>query len=141
LDRFGCNIDILKADTRGEFVRGWAYVAADELGKVVDYSGDLLGGETVEEGMQEVRKMAHDFICDFRQARVIHKGRVIGEVVESVIIDDAFAEALGLTNKRRGWWIGMQVHDESVRKRIRSGELRQFSVGGRGQRTPRAKAA
>jgi hypothetical protein len=141
LDRFGCNIDIMKSDNRGEFVRGWAYVAADEMGKVVDYSGDLLGGPTVEEGMQEVRKMAHEFICDFRQARVIHKGRVIGEVVESVIIDDALAEVLGITNKRRGWWIGMQVHDKAVQKRIRSNELRQFSIGGKGQRTPLKVAA
>jgi hypothetical protein len=134
LDRFGCNIDILKADTRGEFVRGWAYVVADENGKVVDYSGDMLGGPTVAEGMVEVRKMAHDFIDGVRGCKVIHKGRNVGEIVESVVIDDAMAETLGITNKRRGWWIGMRVDDPEVQKRIRSNELKQFSVGGKGQR-------
>jgi hypothetical protein len=141
VDRYGCNIDIMKADGRGEFVRGWAYVVADEGGQVVDYSGDVLGGLTVEEGISEIKKMAHEFICDFRQARVIHKGKVIGEVTESVVIDDAFAEALGVTSKRRGWWIGMQVHDAEVQKRVRSGELKQFSIGGKGQRTPIARMA
>lgn len=131
---FRGTVDILKADERGRFIRGWAYVAADENGRVVDYSGDILGGLTVSEGMQEVRKMAHDFIVDFRTARLVHKGKAIGEVVESVVIDDAFADALGAVTKRRGWWIGMRVDDETVQKRIRSGELKQFSIGGRGHR-------
>lgn len=141
MDRFGCNIDIEKADSRGSYIRGWAYVAADETGKVVDYGGDVLGGLSVEEGMAEVRKMAHEFIGEARVAKVVHKGRQIGEVMESVIIDDAMAEALGITNKRRGWYIGMRVDDENVRKRIRSGELKQFSIGGRGQRVPLKEAA
>lgn len=138
---FGCNIDILKADARGQFVRGWAYVVADEAGQVVDYSGDVLGGLTVDEGLTEVRKMAHEFICDFRTARMVHKGKCIGEVVESVVIDEPLAEALGITTKRRGWWIGMRIDDVGVQKRIRSGELKQFSVGGRGKRVPLQEAA
>lgn len=139
--KFGCNIDIIKADGRGEFVRGWAYVVADEAGQVVDYSGDVLGGLTVEEGMAEVRKMAHAFVCDFRTARVVHKGKAVGEVVESIVIDDLVAEKLGITTKRRGWWIGMRIDDAEVQKRVRCGELKQFSIGGKGQRTPLAEAA
>jgi hypothetical protein len=135
LDRFGTNIDIIKSDGRGQFIRGWAYVAADEAGQVVDYSGDVLGGLTVEEGMAEVKKMAHAFVCDFRTARLVHKGKAIGEVVESVVIDDEIAKVLGITTKRRGWFIGMRIDDEAVQKSVRDGVLRQFSIGGRGKRT------
>lgn len=131
---FRGNIDILKADSRGQFIRGWAYVVADEGGQVVDYSGDVMGGLTIDEGMQEIRKSAHDFISDFRTARVHHGGKAVGEIVESVIIDDAFADAVGAVTKRRGWWIGMRVDDEAIQKRIRSGDLKQFSIGGRGKR-------
>lgn len=138
---FGVNIDFVKADSRGSYVRGWAYVASDEAGQVVDYSGDVIGGLTVTEAMDEVRKMAHDFITDHRVAKMLHKGKQIGEFVESVIIDDAFAKALGASTKRRGWWVGMRVDDEDVRKMVRDGKLRQFSIGGRGVRVPIKEAA
>jgi hypothetical protein len=64
----------------------------------------------------------------------MHSGKQVGEVVESVLIDDEFAKALGVQDSRRGWWIGMAINDESVRKRVRSGELKAFSIGGRGRR-------
>lgn len=135
------NIDFVKSDSRGKYVRGWAYVASDEHGQVVDYSGDVLGGETVEEAMTEVRKMAHEFITDHRVAKMMHKSKQVGEFVESVIIDDEFAKAIGATTKRRGWWVGMRVDDEDVRKKVRDGKLKQFSIGGRGQRHKLKEAA
>jgi hypothetical protein len=138
---FGVNIDFVKSDSRGGFVRGWAYVASDEDGQVVDYSGDIIGGLTVDEAMTEVRKMAHEFIISHRVAKVLHNGSQIGEFVESVIIDDEFAKAIGASTKRRGWWVGMRVDDEAVRKQVRDGKLRQFSIGGRGVRVPVKEAA
>lgn len=133
---FGVNIDFVKSDARGSYVRGWAYVASDANGQVVDYSGDVIGGLTVEEAMAEVRKMSHEFITDHRVAKVLHKGQQVGEFVESVVIDDEFAKAIGATTKLRGWWVGMRVDDEEVRKMVRDGKLKQFSIGGRGRRYP-----
>ena len=133
---FHVNIDFAKSDSRGSYVRGWAYVAADEDGQVVDYSGDVVGGLTVDEAMTEVRKMAHEFIVSHRVAKVLHKGTQIGEFVESVIVDDEFASALGAVTKRRGWWVGLRIDDEEVRKKVRDGKLRHFSIGGRGVRVP-----
>lgn len=124
----GITFEFEKADTTGRFVRGWASVSTDGGKAITDHQGDIV---TVD----ELRKAAHQFVCDARVAKAMHSGKAVGEVVESVIIDDAFAKALGATETKRGWWIGMVINDESVQKRVRSGEFRAFSIGGRGRRT------
>jgi hypothetical protein len=116
-----------KADSGGRFVRGWASVASVDGKPVEDWQGDVIA-------MEELRKAAHRFVTEARVAKAMHKGAQVGEVVESVIIDDAFAKALGIADNRRGWWIGMQINDEKVQKRVASGELKAFSIGGRGKR-------
>jgi hypothetical protein len=129
---FGISFSFEKADTAGRFVRGWASVASVNGKPVTDHQGDVVS-------IDELRKAAHRFVCDARVAKAMHSGSPVGEVVESVIVDDAFAKALGSTDTRRGWWIGMQINDEAVQKRVRSGELRAFSIGGRGRRTSMEK--
>ena len=116
-----------KADSGGRFVRGFASVAAVDGKPVMDWQGDVIA-------MDELRKAAHQFVTEVRVAKAMHKGAKVGDVVESVIIDDAFAKALGVADTRRGWWIGMQINDEQVQKRVASGELKAFSIGGRGKR-------
>ena len=128
----GISFEFQKADATGRFVRGWASVASKDGAAITDHQGDIIS-------VEELRKAAHKFVCDARVAKAMHTGKPVGEVVESVIIDDEFAKAVGLTATRRGGWIGMEIHDESVRKRVRSGELKAFSIGGRGRRTPVAK--
>lgn len=125
----GVRFDFEKADATGRFVRGWASVAVEDGVPVTDHQGDIV---TVE----ELRKAAHKFICDHRVAKAMHAGSAVGEVVESVIIDDAFAKAVGMADGKRGWWIGMEIHDPQIQQQIRKGVLRAFSIGGRGRRTP-----
>lgn len=118
-----------KADTEGRYVRGWASVAQVDGVPVEDWQGDVID-------MEELRKAAHRFICDARVAKAMHRGEAVGEIVESVLVDDEFVKAMGATTPNRGWWIGMEIKSEAVRKRVRSGEFRSFSIGGRGTRTP-----
>ena len=125
--RFGITFDFTKADIDGHYVRGWASVT-EVSGKVVtDVQGDRIE-------MAELRKAAHQFITDARVAKAMHDGSQVGEVVESVVVDDDFVKAMGASTPQRGWWIGMQIKDEAIRKRVRSGELRAFSIGGKGKR-------
>lgn len=124
---FGITFAFEKADDTGRFVRGWASVATVDGKPVEDWQGDVIT-------MDELRKAAHGYITNARVAKAMHQGAQVGEVVESVIIDDAFAKAVGMADGRRGWWIGMQVHDEAVQKRVREGELKAFSIGGKGKR-------
>lgn len=111
----------------GKYVRGWASVVSMDGEPVEDFDGDRIE-------MAELRKAAHAFVKDHRVAKAMHKGTSVGEVVESVIIDDEFARAVGVDDTRRGWWIGMEITDEAVRKRVRDGELKAFSIGGQGKR-------
>lgn len=125
--QFAVQFEFEKADATGRFVRGWASVIEKDGKPVEDFQGDVIE-------MAELRKAAHRFVTDARVAKAMHKGEKVGEVVESVLIDDAFAKAVGMTDTRRGWWIGMEVLNKGIRERVRKGELRAFSIGGRGRR-------
>lgn len=123
----GIAFEFEKSDATGSFVRGWASVVSKNGEPIIDAQGDLID-------IEDLRKAAHAFVGNARAAKAMHSGAPIGEIVESVIIDDDVARALGVSDGRRGWWIGMQVNDAEVRKRVVSGELRSFSIGGRGKR-------
>ena len=116
-----------KTSATGEYVSGWFSVIEVDGERYFDWHDDSAD-------MAVLKKAAHKFITNVRSAKLLHKGKAIGDVVESVLIDDDFAAAHGITHSKRGWWGTMQVHDEDVRKRVRSGELRSFSIGGRAQR-------
>lgn len=120
-----------KADSRGKYVRGFAYLTKDKSGaEVRDFSGQFI------DDIDVLREAAHDFM-EHRVAKSMHGktvtdgNKAIGDIVESIIVDDDVAKALGIADKRRGWFVGMRVNDEGVQKRIRSGELTAFSIGGR----------
>jgi len=123
-----------KADVTGRYVRGWANVVEIDGEPVVDVQGDIIA-------MDEMRKAAHDYISNAREAKAMHDGDRIGDVVESVIIDDDFAKVHGVTHNKRGWWIGMEIHDPKARENVRTGRWRSFSIGGSGKRTEIGKRA
>lgn len=127
--QIGIQFEFEKAAPTGEFVRGWASVIEQEGAPVEDWDRDVIS-------MDELRKAAHDYIVNARVGKAMHKGEQIAEVVESVIVDDEFAKTFGITDTRRGWWIGMRVNSEEIKKRVVAGELRMFSIGGSGKRTP-----
>ena len=124
----GFMFEFEKADSLGRYVRGWASVISEDGKAVTDHQGDIIPPD-------ELRKAAHRFVCDARVAKAMHSGKPVGEVVESVVIVDAFATAVGMDASKRGWWIGMKINDPSVKERVRKGELKAFSIGGRGRRT------
>ena len=128
-DQLGVTFDFEKADSTGSYVRGWASVVAIDGKSVEDTQGDVIS-------IEELRKAAHSFVVDARVAKAMHKGEQVGEVVESIIVDDDVAKALEIGTSKRGWWIGMRITDEAIQKRVRSRELKAFSIGGKGRRTP-----
>ena len=124
----GITFDFEKSDSEGRYVRGWASVVSVDGKPVEDFQGDVIS-------MDELRKSGHSFMLDARVAKAMHSGSTVGDVVESVMIDDEFVKAVGASTGKRGWWIGMIINDQNIRKRVKAGELKAFSIGGRGKRT------
>ena len=114
--------EISKISDEQRIVYGWAYVS--EVGDVgvVDFSG-----QTAD--ICEIQKAAHGFVRDSRVGGVMHTS-LAGEIVESVVFTKELQDALGIDLGRVGWFIGFQVHDEEVWKRVKSGELPAFSIRG-----------
>lgn len=124
---------IEKAAASGKYVAGWASVIEIDGQPVTDIQGDVID-------MDELRKSAHDFVSKARAAKVMHQGDSVGEVVESVLIDDSFAKAHGVKHGKRGWWIAMAIQDGAIQKQVRDGALSAFSIGGSGKRSAFEKA-
>jgi hypothetical protein len=125
--QIGIRVPFEKTDPEGKWVAGWASVVSKDGKAVEDHQGDVI---TIE----DLRSAAHQFMADQRVAKAMHQGLAVGEVVESVIVDDAFVKAVGATTANRGWWIGMAIYDETIQKSVRDGTLRAFSIGGTGKR-------
>ena len=118
-----------KADVTGKYVAGWFSVAEKDGDLVEDIQGDVIE-------MGDLRESAHEFVKMARVSKVMHDGEQIGDVVESVIIDDDFCKAHGITHTERGWWGAINVTDADAQERVRKGELPMFSIGGGGKREP-----
>lgn len=125
----GLSFNFEKASSNGRYIRGFASVTDYDGKPVEDWQGDVMD-------ISVARTAAHEFALNARVAKRQHKGEQIGDVVESIIIDDALAKSLGIADKRRGWYIVMDIHDTAVRKDIMAGKLKGFSIGGRGVRVP-----
>jgi hypothetical protein len=119
---------VLKVDDDQRTVWGWASVATQGGQSVVDRQGDIITEA-------DLMKAAHEFMLSARAAKAMHEGPQIGDVVESMVITKERASVLGINDvTKTGWLIAMKVNDDAVWKRVKSGELTAFSIGGRGKR-------
>ena len=118
---------ILKADDSQRLIYGWASVITQDGIPVVDSQGDVIKSHTLE-------KAATDFMLSARVAKDMHEGGKIGEFVHSLPLTKEIAGALGITCNREGWIVACKVYDDSVWAKVKSGELKAFSIGGRAKR-------
>lgn len=117
---------ITKVDEDERIVYGFASVSEDENGLITDRQGDQI--ET-----KELVRAAHDFIRK-RQGKVMHAGKCVGEVVESLVLRPELQKALGIDIKKTAWIIGYKVSDDATWAKVKKGEFKGFSVGGKGKR-------
>jgi hypothetical protein len=68
----------------------------------------------------------------------MHAGGAVGRLVETVALTREKQDALGIPEGAvpEGWWVGYKIDDAATWERVKSGELRSFSLGGRGERRP-----
>lgn len=120
---------IFKADEERRLVYG---VIAES--GMVDAQGDVMSPQTIED-------MAHDFMIRFRRFDERHSWRQISAMpVESWVFREDVT-LFGQLIKAVSWVIGVKISDDGAWQKVRSGDYRAFSIGGRGVRTPRIRFA
>ncbi len=117
---------IAKVNEDQNLVFGWAYVSVDKDGsQVVDHSGEIIEPE-------ELEMAAYLFNLRFRGTGEMHKGDVVGQLIESLAVTPDKLEAMGLAKDalHSGWWLGFHIEDDGVFEKIKNGEYSMFSIQG-----------
>jgi len=115
--------EISKVDVDRRLVYGWASVIEEKGEPVTDSHDDQIS-------LDELQAAAHDFIDNARVGKLMHRGRQVARIVESVVFSTDVQKALGIDLEKVGWFIAMKIEDEDVWKQVKAGELKAFSIGG-----------
>ena len=123
-------------DLKHGLVWGFGSVAEKDGAPVIDHDGD-----TMTEA--ELQQAAHRFMQESRVGGAMHvrhsgTGAPLkaGDIVESCVLTRDLQKALGIDLGCTPWLVCMKVTDPTVRKMIARGQLRGFSIGGAGRRSP-----
>lgn len=119
--------------------RGYAKIKKvdDELGLVMGFAivcnidgepyFDLQGDHIPEDSML---KAATDFMANSREAKEMHAGDRIGDILFAFPLTSETAKAYEIETKTTGLMIAMKPADEETLEKFRSGEYSGFSIGG-----------
>lgn len=118
---------INKIDDEKRLVYGWASIVEENGNPVTDHQGDIINPA-------ELAKAAHEYMIQSRMAKVMHTGSKRGELVESLVLTKDVQKALGIDLGKVGWFVGFKINDDETWNRVKKGELKMFSIGGRGKR-------
>ena len=118
---------ILKVDEEQRLIYGWASVITEKGEAVVDLQGDIIESDVLV-------KAVNEFMENVRVGKTMHVGEETGKVIHSLPVTKEICDALGIQSDLEGWVVAYKVYDDSVWDRVKSGELRAFSIGGRAQR-------
>jgi Putative phage serine protease XkdF len=121
------SLPISKVDDDQHMVWGWASVIEEGGSVVTDKQDDQIE-------IAELSKAAHGFMRDSRVGGDMHEALGVGDVVESIVFTSDVQKALGVDLGKVGWFVGIHVTDADVWKRVKSGDLKAFSFGGRARR-------
>jgi len=118
---------ILKVDEEQRLIYGWGSVITEKGESVVDLQGDVIEADVLV-------KAVNEFMENVRVGKTMHVGEETGKVIHSLPVTKEICDALGIQSDLEGWIVAYKVYDDSVWDRVKSGELRAFSIGGRAQR-------
>lgn len=121
---------ILKRDDDKFLVFGWASVASDKDGKViVDSQGDTIP-------IAELEKAAYNFVLHDGIVAAMHRRYGVAHLVESMVFTPDKLETLGLAKDAlpQGWFVGFKVTDAETWQKLKNGDYKSFSIGGRATR-------
>jgi hypothetical protein len=121
---------ITKLDDEKQLVFGFASVIVDASGEpLVDRQDDVIEPD-------ELEKAAYAFMLRHGDGGEMHERTGVARIVESFVVTPEKLEKMGVApgSIPCAWWIGMRIDDVDVWQRVKKGELRAFSIGGKGRR-------
>lgn len=124
---FRLTCEIAKKDTKQRIVYGWASIIEKGGKPVVDHQKDVISEENLV-------KVVHGYVREARVGKAMHKGEKTGELVESIVFTKELQKALGIDLAQVGWFVGYKITDDATWAKVEKGELKSFSIGGRGKR-------
>lgn len=117
------SVEVTKLDEEQKLVFGWLSVIEENGEEIVDLQGHVIDEATLEAA-------AYDMVLNGCDAGEMHERIGIGAgLVECMVFTKAKQEALGIDLAKVGLWVGFKVDDEAFAK-VKSGDLRAFSLGG-----------
>jgi hypothetical protein len=115
---------VCKFDEDRQLVFGWASVCSIDGEDVIDKQGDIIPESELENAV-------YDYNMYCRKQGDMHERLGVGRLVESMVFTVEKQQAMGIDLGMVGWWVGFKVDDPAVWKRIKAGDLPEFSIGGR----------
>lgn len=124
--------EITKVDPAKRHVFGWGYITHTPTGEVnVDKSGDFT------DEIEQIEKSAYDYVLRSRQGDADHTNVPTSSMIESVVFTPEKIEKMGIPEGvvPLGWWLGYKIDDDATWERVEKGELKAFSIHGKGTRS------
>jgi len=135
---------IEKIDAEKQMIFGWFSIVSVGGKPVVDTQNDTITAETIEDA-------AYDFVLHARTAGEMHGDgadgeiRGVGRLVESCVFTPQKVQAMVGSLKKQGidativlncipWWGGMKIDDTKTWDKVKAGELKAWSIGGKDKR-------
>ena len=153
-------LDIVKTDRDRQLVFGWASISSVGGELIVDKQNDIIPEDELENAAYEFvlyvqepddmkvarylkendPSLSAQFSLDIEKRTGaglgdMHERMGVGRLVESMVFTKQKQDALGIDLGLVGWFVGFKVDDDGVWKRIKAGELPEFSIGGKAVRS------
>lgn len=119
--------EVTKMDEDQRIVYGYASVISKDGEPIVDRQGDIITAE-------ELEKAASDFMLGARVGKTMHKGDATTTIIHSFPMTNETKKAYQIESPLEAWLIAVKVHDDETWDKVKQGELKDFSIGGKAQR-------
>lgn len=113
-------------DSEKRRVFGFFSVVEEGEKEVIDYHGDVIPAEDLEEA-------AYKYVMYSGMGDEGHDERAKAMLIESMFFSKEKQRALGINLGKVCWWGGFYIMDDDLWQKVKSGKYPMFSIGGRSQ--------
>ena len=123
VNKFESRGEVTKVDTERRIVYGYASVISKDGVPIVDHQGDIISAD-------ELEKAASEFMLGARFGKTMHKGDPTTTIIHSFPMTNETKKAYNIESPYEAWLIAVKVHDDDTWEMVKSGGLKDFSIGG-----------